>query len=92
MLLNIALWVAGAALLIVGVAQGRAPYARYRALQETDANARRYDDWRGSRRSPESTGITGADVMRAMLRTQLLRWSAVAIIGVVLIVAGFAIR
>ena len=40
---NILLWVAGVVLVVLGALQVRAPLARYRALQATEANLRRYE-------------------------------------------------
>lgn len=91
MLLNAALWLGGLVCLGVGVWQVRPPLARYRSLQATEANLRRYDDWRGSRLVDDSVR-TGADEMRDMLRSRVRLWAAVAIVGVVLILAGFLIR
>lgn len=92
MLLNLALWVGGLVLLVVGVMAIRRPLARYRELQATDANLRRYDSWRGGKRTAVETGVTGADVMRAQLRSTSIRWGAVIVAGIVLIVAGFVVR
>ena len=47
MLLNVILWLAGLLLLGLGLWQVRQPLARYRSLEATQANLRRYDDWRG---------------------------------------------
>ena len=56
-------------------------------------NARRYDSWRGGRSTtPADDEKTGADVMRGLLRRQVYMWTAVGVVGVLLIVAGFAIR
>ena len=60
-------------------------------LDRLAENARRYDSWRGGR----STGggeTSGADVMRQMLRRQVVTWTIVGAAGVALIVAGFVIR
>jgi len=92
MLLNLALWVGGLVLLVVGVMAIRRPLARYRELQATDANLRRYDSWRGGKRTAVETGVTGADVMRAQLRSASIRWGVVIAAGIVLIVAGFVVR
>ncbi len=92
MLLNLALWVGGLVLLVVGVMAIRRPLARYRELQATDANLRRYDSWRGGKRTAVETGVTGADIMRAQLRSTSIRWGAVIVAGIVLIVAGFVVR
>ena len=48
-LLNIVLWVAGVVLLPRCIWQVRQPLAQYRSLEATEANLRRYDDWRGGR-------------------------------------------
>lgn len=92
MLLNLALWVGGLVLVVVGATAIRRPLARYRELQATDANLRRYDSWRGGKRTAVETGVTGADVMRAQLRSTSIRWGAVIVAGIVLIVAGFVVR
>ena len=89
---NLVLWLAGAVLIAVGYLQVRGPYARYRQLQEADENARRYDQWRGARRPESERDVTGADVMRAMLRRRLQLWALVAVAGFVLVFLGFAIR
>jgi hypothetical protein len=60
-------------------------------LDRLAENAKRYDGWRGNR-APDGDGTTGADVMREMLRRQVVVWGVVALVGVVLIVAGFAVR
>jgi hypothetical protein len=89
--LNILLWVGGVALIALGACQVRAPLARYRALQATEANLRRYDDWRGSRLVDDSER-TGADEMKDYLRDRVRLWSAVIVVGVVLVVVGFIVR
>jgi hypothetical protein len=61
-------------------------------LDRLAENARRYESWRGGRAVSAHGETTGADVMRQMLRRQVLAWAAVGIVGVVLIVAGFAVR
>ena len=92
MLLNVALWIGGVVLLAGGVMAVRRPLARYRELQATEANLRRYDSWRGGNRTAVDTGVTGADIMRAQLRSTSIRWGAVIVAGIVLIVAGFVVR
>ena len=62
-------------------------------LDRLAENAKRYDSWRGGSRSTAADGErTGADEMRDMMRRQVLTWAAVAVVGIVLIVAGFAVR
>jgi hypothetical protein len=91
--LNLALWIGGIALIVIGYSRARGPYARLRALQATDENLRRYESWRGGRRGPDDAGaVTGADVMRGELRRQVQLWAALAIVGFVLVFAGFALR
>ena len=92
MLLNLALWIGGVALLVGGAMAVRRPLARYRELQATEANLRRYDSWRGGHRGAVDTGVTGADIMRGHLRSTVIRWGAVIAAGIVLIVAGFVVR
>jgi hypothetical protein len=91
--LNVALWAIGAALVVAAAIKLQAPLGRYRDLKATEANLQRYDSWRGGRRTAagEST-VTGADVMREHLRGQVQRWAAVFVVGVVLVVSGFAVR
>ena len=91
-LLNLALWAGGIVLMAVGFSQARGPYRRYQALLATDENIRRYEDWRGGRREEGERGVTGADVMRRVLRAQVQRWLLVAVAGFVLVFLGFAIR
>lgn len=92
MLLNLALWIGGVALLALAIWRVRAPFARMGELDRLAENARRYDSWRGGRSGPDAAGTTGADIMRALLRRQVLTWSAVGAVGVVLLILGFAIR
>jgi hypothetical protein len=94
MLLNLVLWVAGVALLAIAVWRIRSPWARMNELDRLAENARRYESWRGGRAAADSgaTETTGADVMRALLRRQVILWAAVGVVGVVLIVVGFAVR
>jgi hypothetical protein len=87
--LSVGLWIIGALLLAVGYTRARGPWARYQALKEQDANIARYDAWRGGIRD---TGQTGASVAMQILRRQAQLGAATAIAGVVLIVAGFAVR
>ena len=91
MLLNVVLWIVGLVLLAFGIWQVRQPLAHYRSLEATQANLRRYDDWRGGRIDDDSVR-TGADEMRDLLRDRVRLWVVVAIVGVVLIVAGFIVR
>ena len=80
--------VAGAILFVAGVARGRGPWARYRALKLQEDNIARYEAWRGGLRDE---GETGASVAMAILRIQARNGAILAVGGVVPIVAGFAL-
>lgn len=88
-LVNIALWVAGVALIAIGYTRARGPYTRYQALKAQDANVARYEAWRGGVRDD---GKTGASVAMAVLRRQTQIAAGIAIVGVVLVFLGFFIR
>ena len=87
--LNIALWVGGVALMIIGYTRARGPWARYQALKAQDANVARYGAWRGGIRDDSTTG---ASVAMAVLRRQAQIGAGIAIAGVVLVFLGFVIR
>jgi hypothetical protein len=91
-LISVALWIAGALLIVFAVFQARGPFSRMSELDQLSDNARRYDRWRGGRRATSDEGTTGADIMREMLRRRVLLWAIVAIVGGLLILAGFAVR
>jgi len=86
---NLVLWVAGIALIVVGYQRARGPWARYQELKEQDANVARYDAWRGGIRD---SNPTGASVAMALLRRQWQMGGGVAVVGVVLVLLGFAVR
>ena len=88
--INLVLFVAGFALLALGYQRAKGPWARYQALKEEDANAARYNAWRGGVRSGD--GPTGASVAMAILRRQAQTAGAIGAVGIVLIVAGFLIK
>jgi hypothetical protein len=94
MLINIALWLSGFVLLALAIFRIRAPLARMSELDRLAENAKRYESWRGGRSSTtaETHEETGADVMRSMLRRQVLIWATVGVLGIVLIFAGFVVR
>lgn len=89
--INLLLWIGGGALLALAIWRVRAPFARMSELDRLAENARRYDSWRGGR-SPAQDETTGADIMRALLRRQVLTWAVLGVIGILLAVAGFAVR
>lgn len=86
---SIVLWVAGVALVVVGYTRAKRPWSRYRALQEQDANVARYEAWRGGARNDSRTG---ASVAMELLRRQVWMAGAIAVVGFVLVFAGFLIR
>jgi hypothetical protein len=90
--LSLALWVAGVVAIVVAVFRAQDPWRRLSDLDRLADNARRYDSWRGTRTTAPAGDTTGADIMRHLLRRRLMVWGALAIVGAVLIVAGFAIR
>jgi hypothetical protein len=87
---NLVLWVGGIVLLVLGYQRARGPWARYQALKEEDANASRYNAWRGGVR--EDPSATGASVAMAILRRQAQTAGAIGAVGIVLIVVGFLIK
>jgi hypothetical protein len=86
---NVALWGAGIALVVLGYTRARRPWSRYQALKDQEANVARYESWRGGVRDRSTTG---ASVAMDMARREARLWGLAAIVGFVLIVAGFAIR
>jgi hypothetical protein len=86
---NLLLWGAGMALIIVGYQRARGPWRRYQALKAQDENVARYESWRGGVRDD---GKTGASVAMELLRRQARIGATIAIAGVVLVFLGFFIR
>jgi hypothetical protein len=90
---NVVLWLAGVVLLVVAIWRIRPPLTRMNELDRLAQNAQRYESWRGGSRLTAADGErTGADEMRQMMRRQVGTWAAVGVVGIVLIVAGFAVR
>jgi len=91
--INLVLWLGGGALLALAVWRIRGPFTRMGELDRLAENARRYDSWRGGR-STAAAGdeTTGADIMRQLLRRQVYLWLAIGTAGVLLVLAGFAVR
>jgi len=81
----------GLALVAVGLVRARAPWGRYQALRAREANAERYRAWRGGR-GEASGDTTGADVMKAVLRSRVREALLVAAVGAVLVIVGLVIR
>lgn len=88
-LLNVVLWASGVILLVVGYTRAKRPWSRYQALKEQDANAARYEAWRGGSRDD---GKTGASVAMEILRRQAQIAGLVAVVGFVLLFLGFLIK
>jgi hypothetical protein len=89
--INIACWLLGIALVMIGYARARGPWSRYQALREQQANIDRYEAWRGGVRASDD-GPTGASVAMAEFRRQAQLAGLIAIAGAVLIFLGFFIR
>jgi len=89
-LVNIVLWMGGVVLIALGYTRAKAPWARYQAMKEQDANASRYSAWRGGVREDPST--SGASIAMAVLRRQAQIGGAIAIAGFVLVLLGFLIK
>lgn len=86
--LNIALWVGGAVLILIGYTRARGPWSRYQALKAQDQNVARYEAWRGGIREDSATG---ASVAMAMLRRQAQTAGVIAMVGFVLVFLGFMV-
>jgi hypothetical protein len=87
--LSLVLLVVGVVLIVGGAYRARAPYRRYMALKEQDANIARYESWRGGVRSESKSG---ASVAMDVLRRQAQIGAGIVIAGVVLIVIAFLVR
>ena len=90
-LINIVFWLLGIALMAVGYARFRAPWARYQGLRAQQANIDRYDAWRGGVRTQDD-GPTGASVMMAEARRQAQVAGLIVIAGVIVFALGFMFR
>jgi hypothetical protein len=87
-LVNLALIALGVAAMAAGYARARAPWARYQALKEQDANIARYESWRGGLRD---TGTTGASVAMEVLRRQARDGALIMAAGFAIVIVGFLI-
>jgi uncharacterized membrane protein len=87
--MNLLLWAVGVILIALGYLRAKAPYARYQALKEQDANVARYEAWRGGIRDQSTTG---ASVAMRMLRRQAQVGALIAVVGFLLVFAGFAVK
>jgi len=92
-LINIVLWLVGFVLLALGIAKAAGPFGKMQELDRLAENAKRYDSWRGgSHLTAADNERTGSDEMRDIMRRRALTWGAVAVAGVVFVIAGFAVR
>ncbi len=87
--INLVLWAGGIVLVVFGYTRARGPWSRYQALKAQDQNIARYEAWRGGLRDD---GKTGASVAMQILRRQARLGALVAVLGFVLIFAGFALK
>jgi uncharacterized membrane protein len=85
---SLILWLLGVALVAIGYARARVPWARYQALREQQDNVARYESWRGGLRTQDD-GPTGASVAMSGYRRQAQLSGLIAIVGFVLIFLGF---
>ena len=86
---NLALWMAGIALIAFGYTRAKGPMQRYQALKDQDANVARYEAWRGGVRD---SSTSGASVAMELYRKQARIGAGIAAIGFLLVLAGFALR
>ena len=88
-ILNLILIALGFAAIAFGYRRFRAPWGRYQALKEQDANASRYSAWRGGVRDDSTTG---ASVAMAILRRQAQMAAGIGLVGFVLVFLGFFLK
>lgn len=86
---NLVLWVAGIALIVIGYGRAKSPWSRYNALKVQDQNVARYESWRGGVRDDSRTG---ASVAMELLLRQARIGGVIAIVGFVLVFLGFLVR
>lgn len=90
---NLILWGLGVLLIAVGYLRAREPWRRYLALRTQQQNVDRYESWRGGARGGAADRTpSGADVAMAMFRRRAQVGAAIAILGFVIVFAGFAVR
>ncbi len=89
-IVNLVLWGLGIVLVLVGAFRIRTPWARYQALKAQEENISRYEGWRGTRLRDD--GPSAATLMMQEARRQAQADVLIVIVGVVLIVAGFAVK
>jgi hypothetical protein len=87
-ILNLILIALGFAAIAFGYRRFRAPWGRYQALKEQDANIARYESWRGGLRD---SGTTGASVAMEILRRQVRDAALLMAAGAGLVVLGLLV-
>jgi uncharacterized membrane protein len=87
--ISFVLWVAGVVVIVIGVTRARGPWARYQQLKEQDANAARYNSWRGGIRDDSTSG---ASVAMELFRRQARMGAGIAVVGFVLVFVGFLVK
>ena len=85
--LQVAEFVIGIVVLAAGGVQTWRTWGRLRGLQAREANLRRYDAWRGGRRSVPG-GPSEAEVAATELRRGIGIAGSIALVGVILIIFG----
>jgi len=90
--INLGLLGLGIVLIAAGYLRAKAPYARYQALRDQDANTARYEAWRGGARDRSDRSTTGASVAMKLLRRQAQVGAVIAVVGFLLVFAGFAVK
>ena len=90
--LNLALWGVGVLLIALGYLRAREPWRRYQGLRAQQENVERYEAWRGRASATAAGGPSGAEVAMAMFRRQAQIGAAIAVVGFLLVFAGFAVR
>lgn len=88
--INLICWVGGVVLIAVGYLRARGPWARYRQIKSQEENIARYEGWRGTRLRDD--GPSAASIMAQEMMARVRLWGGVAILGVLLLVVGFAVH
>ncbi len=86
---NVVLWVGGVILVAVAWVRGVPYWRRYQVLRAQQDNIHRYETWRGR---PTEPGPSSADLMQVELRRRAQPWILAGLVGIVMIVAGFAVH
>lgn len=87
--LGLALIGVGIVLIATGYSRARGPWMRYQRLKAQDENVARYEAWRGGARERSRSG---ASVAMDVLRRQARLGVSVAIVGFLVVLAGFLVR